>query len=77
MAVIKKIKVGGVSYDISLGADILTGIISGYGIGVFEEGGTVLVSGMINSEKNTGFSISGERYVLGFDKFGFYISSGE
>lgn len=77
MAFIKKIKVGGESYDVSLNLDVLTGILSGYGVNVFSGPGNVVISGLINTEKNSFFTISGEKFQLGFDEKGFYISSGE
>lgn len=76
MAFIKKIKVGGVSYDVSMKVDTMLELVSGYGIEVFSGEGKIVLSGKIDNDKNVGLKIDGSNYKLGFGSGGFYISSG-
>lgn len=76
MAFIKKIKVGGVSYDVSLTADAMVELISGYGIKVFSGDGEIVLSGMVDTSRNNRIIVSGTYYELVNGENGFYITSG-
>lgn len=76
MAFIKKIKVGGVSYDVSMTAGAMEQLISGFGIGAFSVDGKLVLSGKLDTDNNQRIIVSGTYYELSMGENGFYITSG-